>query len=92
MQEAFRTARPRRVAVLATIGLALAGGTIGACVDLHARAETARDAQISLLHLSGDVATMQTLPRTVQNARSLADRSHAAERPWRTHPGGVRLS
>lgn len=72
MQKAFRTARPRRVAVLAAIGLALTGAMIGACVDLAARAEASRDAQISLLHLSAEVATMQTLPRTVQNASSLA--------------------
>jgi PAS domain S-box-containing protein len=72
MQRAFRTARPRRVAVLAAIGLACAGATIGACIDLHARAETATDAQISVLNLSADVAAMQTLPRTVQNAKSLA--------------------
>jgi PAS domain S-box-containing protein len=58
--------------VLAAIGLALAGVTIGACVELHARADTSTDAQISVLHLSADVAAMQTLPRTVQNAKSLA--------------------
>ncbi len=72
MKEAFRTARPRRVAVLAAVGLALAGATIGACVDLRTHAEAARDAQIAILDLQRGVATTQTLPRTVHNRGSLA--------------------
>jgi PAS domain S-box-containing protein len=72
MQKAFRTARPRRVAVLAALGLALAGATIGVCVALHARAAAATHSQIAILDLERDISTMQTLPRTVQSKDSLA--------------------
>ena len=71
MQRAFRTARPRRVAVLAAIGLALAGATIGACIDLHARADAATHVQVDLLRLEDRVGEMQTIPHTVHNRSSL---------------------
>jgi PAS domain S-box-containing protein len=80
MKTAFRTARPRRVAVLTVLGLVTAGAIVAACVHLHARADTVRGAQLDLLHVEGSFGVMQKLPGTVQNRRSLAPTLQEIER------------
>jgi two-component system, cell cycle sensor histidine kinase and response regulator CckA len=79
MKEAFRTARPRRVAVLAALGLALAGATVGACVDLRMHAEAARDAQVAFLHVQRDTRTVQDQSSLAATAADLGDRANRAQ-------------
>ncbi|HEY3921133.1 MAG TPA: ATP-binding protein [Gaiellaceae bacterium] len=57
--------------MLTALGLALAGGVVGGCIWLHARAEMLRAWQVEVTQVEANTETLHALPRTVRNPARL---------------------